>query len=107
MYPDLKEELYLTGCHSILQFPITDKQKEDTIKHLGKLFITDNKYRLMAHIDERAEPWNAEGEYTIWHLALEHADITMNYGIYVNGGLLVETCSIRFLKNKSNMTLVE
>lgn len=105
-YPDLKEELYLTGCHSILEFPITDKQKEDTIAHLGKLFVTDNKYRLMACIDERAEPWNAEGEYTIWHLALEHADITMNYGIYVNGGLLVETCSIRFLNQKSNMTLI-
>jgi hypothetical protein len=105
-YPDLKEDLYITGCHSILEFPITDKQQEDTIKHLGKLFVTDNKYRLMAHIDERAEPWNSEGEYTIWHVALENADITMNYGIYVNGGLLVETCSIRFLQNKSNMTLV-
>lgn len=105
-YPDLKEDLYITGCHSILEFPITDKQQEDTIKHLGKLFVTENKYRLMAHIDERAEPWNSEGEYTIWHVALENADITMNYGIYVNGGLLVETCSIRFLQNKSNMTLV-
>jgi hypothetical protein len=57
----------------------------------------------MAHIDERAEPWNAEGEYTIWHVALEHADERMNYGVYVNGGLLVESCSINFLKNKSNM----
>jgi hypothetical protein len=27
----------------------------------------------------------------------------MNYGVYANG-LLVETCSINFLKNKSNMT---
>jgi hypothetical protein len=105
-YPQLKEDLYITGCHSILEFPITDKQKEDTIKHLGKLFVTDKKYRLMACVDERAEPWNSEGTYTIWHFALDHHDEGMNYGVYANGGLLVETCNIRFLKTKSNMTLL-
>ena len=106
-YPELKEDLYITGCHSILVFPITEKQKEDTIKHLGNLFVTDKKYRLIACVDERAEPWNSKGEYTIWHLALEHSDEKMNYGVYANGGLLVETCSINFLKNKSNMECVE
>ena len=106
-YPQLKEDLYITGCHSILEFPITEKQKEDTIKHLGKLFITDKKYRLMACVDERAEPWNSEGPYTIWHFALENSDEGMNYGVYANGGLLVETCSIRFLKKKSNMEYIE
>jgi hypothetical protein len=103
-YPQLKDDLYITGCHSILEFPITEKQKEDTIKHLGKLFVTDNKYRLMACLDERAEPWNSKGTYTIWHFALDHPNEKMNYGVYANG-LLVETCSIYFLKNKSNMTL--
>ena len=104
-YPQLKEDLYITGCHSILEYPITEKQKENTIKHLGKLFVTDKKYRLMACVDERAEPWNSEGTYTIWHVALENTDVNMNYGVYVNGGLLVETCCIRFLKNKSNMII--
>lgn len=104
-YPALKGDLYITGCHSILEFPITDKQKEDTVKHLGKLFVTDKKYRLMACVDERAEPWNSEGAYTIWHFALENKDERMNYGVYANGGLLVETCPIITLKNKSNMTL--
>ena len=60
----------------------------------------------MACVDERAEPWAAEGNYTIWHFALEHADDGMNYGVYANGGLLVETCSIRTLKNKSNFTIL-
>jgi hypothetical protein len=106
-YPQLKEDLYITGCHSILEFPITDKQKEDTIKHLGRLFVTDKKYRLMACVDERAEPWKSEGTYTIWHFALENQDDGMNYGVYVNGELLVETCAIRTLKNKSNMLFIE
>ena len=104
-YPELTHDLYLTGCHSILEFPITEQQKEAAMKHLGKMYVTDNKYRLMACIDERAEPWASEGAYTIWHFALEHRDEKMNYGVYANG-LLVETTSIHFLKHKSNMTLV-
>ena len=36
---------------------------------------------------------------------LENADEKMNYGIYVNGGLLVETCSINILKNHSNLII--
>ena len=68
--------------------------------------MTDRKYRLMAWVDERAEPWAAEGEYEVWHFALENADIFMNYGVYANGGLLVESCNIRFMRDKSNMTLL-
>ena len=102
-YPQLKDDLYITGGHSILEFPITKKQEECIIKHLGKLFVTDKKYRLAACVDDRAEPWNSKGVYTIWHFALENNDEGMNYGVYVNGGLLVETCSIRFLKKMSNM----
>jgi hypothetical protein len=105
-YPDLTNDLYVTGCHSILEFPITNEQKDATLNKLGKLYVTDKKYRLMACVDERAEPWNSEGAFTIWHFALEHSDEGMNYGVYVNGGLLVESCSIRFLKTKSNMQLL-
>jgi hypothetical protein len=104
-YPELTNDLYITGCHSILEFPITEKQREDIMKHFGKLFVTDKKYRLIAYLDERAEPWNSEGTYTIWHFALENKDEKMNYGVYANGGLLVESCAIFTLKNKSNMTL--
>lgn len=104
-YPELNEDLYLTGCHSILVDTITDIQKEKTIQHLGEIFVTERKYRLMAFLDELAEPWASEGDYTIWHLALENIDEKMNYGIYANGGLTVETCSINFMKNKSNLTI--
>ena len=101
-YPELTDDLYITGCHSILVDNISDEQREKLVKQLGRIFITDKKYRLTAQVDKRAEPWAVEGTYTIWHVALENADIKMNYGIYVNGGLLVESCSINSLKNKSN-----
>jgi hypothetical protein len=105
-YPELTTDLFITGCHSILVDSLTEKQKEATIEKLGATFVTDRKYRLMACVDERAEPWTSAGTHTIWHFALENPDEKMNYGVYANGGLLVETCSINFMKNRSNMILV-
>lgn len=105
-YPELKEDLFLTGGHAILKSSITDLQREKITKHLGKIFVTDKKNRLMACLDDLAEPWGEATRYTIWHVALEHINEKMNYGIYVNGGLLVESCFINYLKNKSNMTIV-
>jgi hypothetical protein len=102
-YPELSEDLYITGCHSILVGSLTEEERDQTIKSLGEVFITDDKYRLVAAIDKRAEPWVSEGVYKIWHLALENENEKFNYGIYANGGLLVETCSINFLKNHSNL----
>ena len=102
-YPELTEDLFITGCHSTLVDELTDAQRQATKEQIGQIFVTDRKYRLMACVDERAQPWQSEGLYIIWHLALEHKDERMNYGVYVNGGLLVETCSINFLKNHSNM----
>ena len=104
-YPELKDDLFITGGHSVLVETITDKEREDLIAHLGNIFVTDRKYRLTAMVDERAEPWASAGEYTIWHFALEHEDIKMNYGVYANG-LLVETCSINTMRTKSNLDIV-
>lgn len=104
-YPELTEDLIITGHHSILVSHITDEQRERVKKVMGKVYITDNKYRLAACIDDRAELYDKEGLYNIWHIALEHSDYYMNYGIYGNG-LLVETCSKRYLKEISGMRLV-
>ena len=103
-YAELTEDIYLTGCHSILVSSITDLQREKLVKQLSRIFVTDKKYRLTAFVDERAEPWASEGQYTIWHFALENEDKKMNYGVYASG-LLVETCCINRLKNKSGFTL--
>jgi hypothetical protein len=104
-YPELTSDLYITGCHSILVDTITSDERAQLIKHLDRIFVTDRKYRLIACVDERAEPWNSEGTYTVWHFALEHENNKMNHGVFVNGGLLVESCSKHVLTNKSNMIL--
>ena len=82
------------------------KNKEKTIEVNGNTYVTDNKYRLPACADHSASIYETSGTYTIYHLALENNDYYMNYGIYANG-LLVETCSKRYLKELSNMTLIE
>jgi DNA-binding beta-propeller fold protein YncE len=105
-YPELFEDLIITGCHSILVKEITDEEREELIKEMGKIYVTDEHYRLMAMVDKRAEPYTEEGNYTIWHFALENEGYYANYGIYANG-LLVETCSKRMLLEISGMTLVE
>ena len=106
-YPELFEDLILTGCHSLLVDKFTsDEQREKTIKTNGDIYITDNKYRLPAYADEKADIYELSGIYAVYHLALENEDYYMNYGIYANG-LLAETCSRRFLKEYSGMNMID
>jgi hypothetical protein len=106
-YPEIiDEDLILTGCHSILVDELTDEQKEKTIEEIKEIYTTDLKYRLFTFLDPRAEPYQVAGELPIYHIALENENYYMNYGIYANG-LLVESCSKRYLKELSGMTLIE
>ena len=103
-YPELLEELVITGCHSILVSDFKEGERERTRDVNGRIFVTDNKYRLPACVDMRASVYDKKGVHTIYHIALENDDYYMNYGVYANG-LLVETCSKRYLKELSNMEL--
>ena len=96
-YPEVFQDLYITGNHSILVDDVTEKQRSDSIKAMERFCTTDGKGRLMAHLDDRAVPHSFTGTCNIFHLALEHDDIHSNYGIYANG-LLVETTS-KYLVN--------
>jgi hypothetical protein len=107
-YPEIGEggDVIITGCHCILVDEFAnDEQRQNTIKVNGKIYVTDRKYRLPICLDEKASVYEHPGEYTIYHLALENEDYYMNYGIYANG-LLIESCSKRYLKEKSNMELI-
>ena len=104
IYPELFEDLYITEYHSILVPKLTSQQNEDTIKLFGKLYITDDLYRLVVSLDSRSNRIFDDYVHDIWHIALENSNYYSNYGIYANG-LLVETCSKRFLEMISGMTL--
>jgi len=104
---ELFEPLVLTGAHAVLVDSfVSEKQRERVVETLGEIFVTDDKYRLPACADERASVYKGEGTYTIYHLALENDNYYWNYGIYANG-LLVESCSKRYLQELSNMELID
>jgi hypothetical protein len=107
VYPELIDDLIITGAHSILVTQFKDKkEEEESIRINGDFYVTDGKGRLPVCVDERATVYENPGTYMIYHFALEHPDYYMNYGVYANG-LLVETCSKRYMKELSNMTLLE
>ena len=106
VYDELFEDLIVTGCHSILVDDFKEGEREKTFELLEDIFITDDKLRLPACIDERAIPYEKEGTFTIWHFALENENYYENYGVYANG-LLVETTSKRYMRELSNMILIE
>lgn len=104
-YPDLFTPLYLTGCHAILSFSLTEEQRQSSIELFGKVYVTDGKYRLFACLDERAIPYTKESIFTVYHFALEDDDPLVNYGVYANG-LLVESASLWSLQKRDYLDTV-
>jgi len=104
-YPELFEDLIITGAHSILVNDFKDNEKEKTLELLSDIYVTDKKYRLPACIDKRAQIYEVEGQHTIWHFSLEHENYYMNYGVFANG-LLVETASNRMMLECSGLNIV-
>ena len=105
-YDKLFEDLIVTGCHSILVDEFKEGEREKTFELLEDIYVTDGKLRLPACVDERAIPYEKEGTFTIWHFALENENYYENYGVYANG-LLVESTSKRYMRELSNMILIE
>jgi hypothetical protein len=107
-YPDLFEDLIITGCHCILVDNFKDdKEKQKTLDiHNGEIYITEDKYRVPICASEQSSIYEKSGNHTIYHIALDHDNYYCNYGIFANG-LLVESCSKRYLKELSNMILIE
>ena len=97
-YPELNEDLILTGGHALLVDQLTKEEIESMLKILDTIYMTDEKLRLLACIDNNAMIYNKSGEFNIWHIALENINENTNYGIYANG-LLVESCAIKLFNN--------
>jgi len=105
-YTELIDDLYITGNHSILLRELSDKNHDDLMRECGGIYMTEDRYRLPAFLDKRAERFREPGIYRIWHFALENNDYYMNYGVYANG-LLVESTSLRFMNELAKMDLVK
>jgi hypothetical protein len=108
LYPGATEDLVITGCHSLLvKRDFLEKDEEQRIIDAnGGIYLTDKLVRLPAVADLQTIIYPEDGDYEIYHFALDHTDDRMNYGIYANG-ILAETCSIRYISEHSGMKLLE
>jgi len=106
LFPSLTEDLVLTGSHSLLVDGLYKEQIFEMGGSDGRLYKTDDKLRLFTCFEPRAIPYQEEGTFTIYHLALESDNDGINFGIWANG-LLVETCSKLILRDFSGMEFIE
>ncbi len=98
-FPQLFEELIITGAHSILVKHLTDTERESIMEMYGDIYVTDDHYRLPACIDARTNVYKIDGIFDIYNFSLDNECIYGNYGVYANG-LLVECTSKHHLTNE-------
>jgi hypothetical protein len=102
-FPMIECDLIMTGGHSILVDTLEEVKQIDGCKQIDEQnYFTDDKMRVMTYTLKDAEICEEAGVNPIYHFSLENDDIYANYGVYANG-MLVETCSIRYLRDYSNM----
>ena len=92
--PDLIEDLYLTGTHSLLVKELTEEEKQhmdDLIWPLWLYKIYDH-YKILACHYHLCEPVCDEKTETIYHIVLDDPDPYFNFAIYANG-VLAESCT--------------
>jgi hypothetical protein len=90
---DKNNSLTVTGSHSRLVDKVNAREIQGILTHLHAIFVTDDKIRLPACLDEKASPYEKEeDEVTVYHICLEHPNECLNYGIWANGRLM-ETCT--------------
>jgi hypothetical protein len=104
-FPELLEDLYITGGHPLLvDDKDLDKETKKKLLDMDNIpIITEGKYRVFACVHPKAELWNDEKEYEIFDIVLENDNPNKNYGIWVNG-ILTESMDEEFFLNQSKMT---
>ena len=103
--PELTEDLYVSGKHSRLVDELTQEQISSTLKIWSKLQQINDKYLLMACVDELFTDVKDENIYDMYQIILQSDSPSQQYGIYANG-LLSESMSIQTFERKKQMKLL-
>lgn len=98
-HSELIDDLYVSGKHSRLVDSLTSEQQTLTLKIWSKLLKIDDKYLLMACVDDLFIDIKDENKYDMYQIILESDNSYKQYGIYANG-ILSESMSINALKKK-------
>ena len=98
---ELKKSLYkmkghdviVTGKHGILVDKMSDEETENIKKLRVKIRYIEDKTVLPACVSEQFEKITDNKEYELWHFVLKNNNINKKYGVYINDGILSESCS--------------
>ena len=90
-YPEIFEDLFITGGHSILVDKLTEYESNETNKVNGKITKIHDKFSLLSYLNLKSTPHTKKDVFTIWNFSLDDVNTEENYGVYANG-LLVEAC---------------
>lgn len=107
-YPELFEDMIVSSCTSISVSKSTHNQRNNTAEYLKHVSTIEDKYSLLAYLDERAIPYEKAGTYTMYQIAVQHignSGNNGNNGMYANG-LFVGTVNANWLQTISRMTIV-
>ena len=96
LYKMKDHDVILTAGHSILVDELTEQEQLNNDKYNFKNTIEDKKL-LLACSSDKFERIEDDLEYELWHFALENDDVSANYGVYINDGVLSESCSEKVL----------
>ena len=86
---------YVSG-HSILVDELTEQEQLNNDKYNFNNTIEDKKL-LLACSSDKFEKIEDDLEYELLHFTLENDDVSANYGVYINDGILSESCSEKVL----------
>jgi hypothetical protein len=98
-------DLYLTGGHSFLVDELTENEKIKTLEIWNELKMIDDKYLLLACVNEKCHKIDDQNEYELFHLVLENDNEYSHYGIYSNG-ILTESLSIHCFINSGGLIIL-
>jgi hypothetical protein len=93
LYKMKDHDVTVTGRHGFLFDKLTDEEIENVKKCGTSIRYIDDKVVLPACASDKFEKIVSESNYELWHFALENEDINENYGVYINDGILSESCS--------------
>ena len=103
---NLNEDLYVTGGHSLLVDNLTGDEIKNTYKYWKKLLKIEDKYLIMACVNNNFVQIDDNNIYDIYQIVLENDNYKNNYGIYANG-VLTESISEHTFNRRKHLISIE
>jgi len=93
LYKMIGYDVIVTGKHGILVDELTEQEIFNTKMSGTTIRYIDDKKVLPACASDKFEKVIDDKDFELWHFVLENDDINKCYGIYINDGILSESCS--------------